>query len=232
VSGDFTFGIAGISFSEAEKASIFKMLLGLDRFPEISYPTPEVELELLGLIALIVDRIRVYHLGKRTIDARVEPRERRRQILAVHNTGKAHLAALKALDPHSRADFAAKAAGGRRRLKDNITPLNEPGFIDGSPRIHQLARAVALGVLWAGRALKDIPKSPSGPRGNPALIDLVKSLASIFENETGRKFSRSYKSGGRAFVRIVVARAEPQATPRQIDEAMKLAIRARRNSPP
>jgi hypothetical protein len=87
-----------------------------------------------------------------------------------------------------------------------------------------------LCVLWAGRALKDIPKSPSGPKGNAALTELVKSLAPIFMNETGGRFSRTYKLGGREFVEAVVANAEPQATRSQIDEAMKVAIRASRSS--
>jgi len=211
-----TFWPAEISFSEAEKASILKTLP-----PKTGGRTPEAEIELLDLIG---DRIRVYLLFKRENDTRAEPREMRREILAVHRSAKALRAAIKALNSHSRAALIARAAGGRRRFKDNITPFNESGFVDGGQRIHHLVHAIELSVLWAGRTLKDIPKSSSGPKGNPALVTLVKALAPIFENETGHRFSRTYKLGGREFVEVIAAKAEPQATRSQIDEAMKVAI--------
>jgi hypothetical protein len=128
--------------------------------------------------------------------------------------------AIRQLDSQSRRLLTARA-------RTDTSPFNELGFEDFDvlveQRLDQLLRAIE-------GALSDIPKSPSGPRGNPALTQLVRSLASIFTNETGGRFSRTYKLGGREFVMVVVAKAEPQATRSQIDEAMKVAVRASRSS--
>jgi predicted lipoprotein len=220
--------VENILFSDYERASILKALPLM-----AGVRSTEEEDQLLTIIS---DCIGVYRLFKANNDRRAEPRDRRDAILAVHDCAKAFRAALKQLDPSARALLEARAGGGRRRIQANMTPFNESGFEDkqgrGTQRLRLLLRAVELSIQWAGRALKDVPKSQSGPKGNAALAQLVKSLASIYTNETGQKFSRSYKSGAPGFVSTVVAKAEPSATSGQIDEAMKEPIRASSNNLP
>lgn len=177
----------------------------------------------VDLIAFLDDCARVYRFRQQYSNA-PSSAEQRASVVGVRDAARALAAAIATneLDPLA-AELLADYVGEGKLSALNATPSLSKRAL-GRQRLRQLGAAARLVAESAAGAAEGLQSTPGKPV-DIALRELVERLTRRYQQETGKKPTRTANRGGVPdFVRAVLAAIDPSVTAGEIDTALKAAI--------
>ncbi|MEQ8760858.1 hypothetical protein [Marinovum algicola] len=213
--------------------STFQQLVKLVESETGSASSSDFSLSTLQIFSAVENALKMYAVFRHNEATQPKPKSSKGELGYLMEALQSAIGSLDALQLPAKEllEESAKEVSKSRSRGTNQTPFDTsplPAQLLGRQRVRQLRSALQLGLEWTEKATQAVPPSTSGPKRNHSLDWLVGALADTWNMATGERLSRSYKKVyGKQLVETVVKKAEPTASDRQIEEAVRKAVRKR-----